>query len=219
MQIERSAIDFAEYNPRTITDQAKRKLKGAIEKVGLIEPLVWNRRTGRLVAGHQRLRTLDSMNKGSKAYSLHVAEVDMSDEEERSANILLNNPEAQGEWDFDKLADLLKDPALDLVASGMGSADVFKIIGEDSPDAVLQDVAERIQQARDIAESTQKAKEGHSTDYYLVVVFRDHASRRAFTDGAGLDDNRYVNGEDLAQMLDIDLTVEPEQVVEQSQSL
>jgi hypothetical protein len=97
----------------------------------------------------------------------------------------------------------------------MGSADVFKIVGEDSPDAVLQDMAERIQDARNIADQTQKAAESHSTDYYLVVVFPDHATRRVFTDGAGLDDNRYVNGEDLAQMLDIDLdAVEDEQVVE-----
>jgi ParB-like chromosome segregation protein Spo0J len=50
----RSKIHNAPYNPRFITDEAKRKLKGSIKRNGLLAPPTWNIRTGNIVGGHQR---------------------------------------------------------------------------------------------------------------------------------------------------------------------
>lgn len=163
--------------------------------------MIWNRRTGNLVGGHQRLRALDSLNEGNKDYTLRVSVVDLSSKEEKSANILLNNPEAQGEWDFEKLGLMLKDPELDLIASGMGAGDVYKLIGDEAPDAVLLECAEKIEQAHAIADHTQEVAESHNDGYYAVVVFRNHQERLKFTARLGVEDNRYVNGEDLMRRL------------------
>ena len=54
----------AAYNPRRPlkpTDPAYRKLKASLEEFGLVEPLVWNELTGRVVGGHARLRILKEL--------------------------------------------------------------------------------------------------------------------------------------------------------------
>ena len=194
--IDRRLIKGAPYNPRLITEQARKKLRAALKKVGLISPVTWNRRTGTLVSGHQRISALDAVH-GSPEYSLTVAVVDMSEDEEKAANLLLNNPESQGEWDMEKLGEMLKNTSLNLEAAGMGSSDVFKIIGEDAPDDVLADVAERIEKTREIAEAVSSKADDYSTDYYLVVVFASPEERKKATDELGLDDGRYVSGDEF----------------------
>ena len=199
--IDRRSIKGADYNPRYITEQAKKKLRAALKKVGLIAPVTWNAKTGTLVGGHQRLAALDALH-GSPEYSLTVARVDMTSGQEKAANLLLNNPEAQGEWDMSKLGLMLSDKELDLEAAGMGSSDVFKIIGQDAPEAVLEEIADRVEKAREIADATAKKRDEHSTDYYWVVVFRDPAERASAATKLGLDDNRYVSGEDIMRALE-----------------
>ena len=51
----------ADYNPRKALrpgDSEYEKLKRSIEEFGLVEPLIWNERTNRLVGGHQRLTVM-----------------------------------------------------------------------------------------------------------------------------------------------------------------
>lgn len=201
--IERSQIDFAPYNPRTITDQAKNRLRAAIEKVGMLGPITWNRTTGRVVSGHQRLRAMDAIN-GSKNYQLTVAAVELAEADEKAANILMNNPEAQGEWDLEELGKLMKEPDLDLAAAGLGAADVYKLIGDDADADVLREVDERAAEAKkldkEIAEKGRDAA-AYEWDYYFVTVFKNHEQRKAFADRYGLEDNRYISGEDLENIL------------------
>ena len=59
--VKRSKIKFADYNPRIIDETNQKKLVKAIRENGLIEPLVWNKRTGVLVGGHQRLTAADKI--------------------------------------------------------------------------------------------------------------------------------------------------------------
>ena len=63
----------AKYNPRTITDEARARLEASIEKFGLVQPIVWNRRSGNVVGGHQRLAVLQE--KG--VTEVRVVEVDL----------------------------------------------------------------------------------------------------------------------------------------------
>lgn len=106
--IARSQITNASYNPRVISPAQRRKLTASLKKFRLVEPLVWNVRTGNLVGGHQRLSIIDALE-GSPDYSLTVARIDVDDATEKALNIALNNPESQGQYDMDLLADVVRE--------------------------------------------------------------------------------------------------------------
>jgi len=51
----------AGYNPRINIKENKslyKKLESSIDKFGLVEPIIWNKKTGHVVGGHQRLQIL-----------------------------------------------------------------------------------------------------------------------------------------------------------------
>ena len=98
--ISRGEIHGADYNPRVISEDARKRLKRMLAKHGLVQPLVWNRRTGNLVSGHQRLSQLDQLER-SQDYDLQVSVVDVDEREEKILNVQLNNPSMQGDWDMD----------------------------------------------------------------------------------------------------------------------
>ena len=108
VQISRRELKNAEYNPRKISDSARDKLKSDIKKVGLLDPPVWNVRSGNIVSGHQRIAILDSLNR-TKDYKIRVAKVDLDQKTEKEQNIFFNNQVAMGEWDIEKLEDIIKN--------------------------------------------------------------------------------------------------------------
>lgn len=137
-RVERSEINEARYNPRKISTGAKARLSGVLKSVGMVQPIVWNRRTGNLAGGHQRLRVLDAES-GGKPYSLTVSEIDVPLAEEKKINVLLNNPAVTGEWDDEKLAALLRDMA-EPDATGFDAAEIERLIGDiagDGPEPQL----------------------------------------------------------------------------------
>lgn len=98
----------AAYNPRkplAPNSPAYRKLKASLAEFGLVEPLVWNEPTGRVVGGHARLRILKEL--GYTAVPVSVVRLD--DAREKALNVVLNNAEAQGRYDPTKLAALLEE--------------------------------------------------------------------------------------------------------------
>jgi ParB-like chromosome segregation protein Spo0J len=98
----------AAYNPRKVLgpkSPAYSKLKASLEQFGLVEPLVWNERTGRVVGGHARLRILKELG----FTEVPVSVVNLDEAREKALNIVLNNQEAQGRYDPSKLADLLTE--------------------------------------------------------------------------------------------------------------
>ena len=84
----------ANYNPRTISDAAMKGLEHSIDRFGLVQPIVWNKRTGNIVGGHQRLAAL--LNRGATEADVYV--VDLPEVEEKALNLALNNPGIQGEF-------------------------------------------------------------------------------------------------------------------------
>lgn len=106
--INREQIKNAKYNPRRISDSAKKKLKDNIKRVGLLDTIVVNKNTMNIVSGHQRISILDSLER-KKNYNLTVAMVDLSEKEEKEQNIFFNNTKVQGEFDTDILAEMLSD--------------------------------------------------------------------------------------------------------------
>lgn len=94
----------APYNPRRpLTAAAYRKLLRSVTEFGLVEPLIWNERTGHVVGGHARLRILRELGRAT----VPVSVVNLTDERERALNVVLNNAEAQGRYDPAKLLDVL----------------------------------------------------------------------------------------------------------------
>jgi ParB-like chromosome segregation protein Spo0J len=113
-RLHRSQIKRAAYNPRSIDDWAAKKLRQALEKFGLVEPLIWNKRTGNLVGGHQRLTALDTLDAhdgGTGDFSLDMSVVDVTEKREKALNVVLNNPTLQGDYDLGALRALIGEGA------------------------------------------------------------------------------------------------------------
>jgi len=163
--IHRRKIKNAPYNPRTMDKYAKKKLREEIKANGLVEPLVWNKRTGNLVGGHQRLEQLDALE-GKQDYQLTVAAIDVPTEKEIAINVALNNPNLQGAWDYDLLEQALGEAAElggDVTATGFDRADLAMmfddgIVGElfgEQAEAEADVVAE-LDQMREIGNEAAK---------------------------------------------------------------
>lgn len=202
--VHRRELRNAPYNPRVISDAARKKLRANLRRVGLIEPPVWNRRTGNIVGGHQRVSQLDALH-GHDNYLLPVAEVDLDDRTEREQNVFLNNGEAQGEFDLDKLAALYKE-GVDFEHAGFDAADVYQLFGappsEELTDELVDKVSDSIREGtKRLEELATRAAQKNPLDFYLVVVFKDDAARDAFTGRLGLPENRYVDGRKLLDLL------------------
>jgi ParB-like chromosome segregation protein Spo0J len=205
----RSELRPADYNPRDMSKQERDKLDTVLDELGLLETLVHNKRTGNLVGGHQRLRKLDkdARRAGLKDYMVPVAVVDLSEAKEREANIALNNPLAMGQYDPDKLWELLGFEGLNVEGTGFDVADVYKMFGvspfgEENREK-LAEVNDRIREAAERYEgiTRDRVAKRDSHHFYSVVVFKNDDERQAFTDALGLDDNRYIDGRLLRRLL------------------
>ncbi len=108
----------ADYNPRKDLkpgDAEYEKLKRSIEQFGYVEPVIWNKTTGRVVGGHQRLKVLIDMG----ITEVECVVVEMDEDKEKALNIALNK--ISGDWDKDKLALLIADlPGADFDVSLTG---------------------------------------------------------------------------------------------------
>jgi ParB-like chromosome segregation protein Spo0J len=202
--IHRSEIKNAPYNPRQISDYSRKKLRDSLGKMGLVQPICWNKRTGHIVGGHQRVAALDDLER-TMDYSMSVAVVDVDLKTEKELNVFLNNTNAQGDWDLEKLNTLLKDAEIELENTGFDLGDVYQLFGE-SPEAAensaIEVMAEQLRKAREANEQLVKgAEDNNDPDFYCVVVFKNYASRKDFTDALGLEDNRYIDGRKLQGLL------------------
>lgn len=109
--VKLAEIKRATYNPRIELrpgDPDYESLKAAIATYGLVQPLVWNSRTGNLVGGHQRLSVLErDFKKKTFAVGPEIVVVDLDDRAEKELNLALNN--VGGDWDEEKLAVVLAE--------------------------------------------------------------------------------------------------------------
>lgn len=122
-------INPAAYNPRLDLKPGDRdydQLERSMDEFGFVEPLVWNRRTGNLVGGHQRLKILQS--RGIK--QIEVSVVDLPLEREQALNVALNK--IGGDWDERKLADLLTGlaeiPDFDVSLTGFDATEITNLL-------------------------------------------------------------------------------------------
>ena len=80
MRIEKkrlSELNRAVYNPRVDLqpgDEEYESKRYSLERYGLVQPIVWNERTGNVVSGHQRLTVLQ--NQGVEEIEVSVVSLD-----------------------------------------------------------------------------------------------------------------------------------------------
>jgi len=103
-RVKLSDIKKAEYNPREISEDAFSGLGNSIERFGLLSLIVWNKRSGNIVGGHQRYSYL--IERGETETDVVV--VDLNDKEEIALNITLNNPRMRGDYSEDAIEILKK---------------------------------------------------------------------------------------------------------------
>lgn len=151
MNIEKISVDKllpAKYNPRKDLkpgDPEFEKLKRSVEEFGYVEPVIWNKRTGVVVGGHQRLKVLQHL--GYKEVDCVVLDID--EQKEKALNVALNK--ISGVWDVPLLTSLLKDleeSGFDATLTGFDvseMSDLFddqsEIVEDDPPETASEDQA------------------------------------------------------------------------------
>lgn len=159
MQIEKmpvAELKAAEYNPRKDLkpgDAEYEKLKRSIEEFGYVEPVIWNKRTGTVVGGHQRLKVMKDL--GYEEVDCVV--VDLDENKEKALNVALNK--ISGEWDNALLSNLLKDlddSGYDLTFTGFDLAEAQELFGSGSMGNVKEDEFDAESAAAEISEPKTK---------------------------------------------------------------
>jgi len=119
MQIEKRRLDSlypAVYNPRKDLrpgDPEYEKIKRSIQEFDCVDPLIINA-DGTIIGGHQRWKVLRDL--GYTEVECSIVSLDKT--REKALNVALNK--VGGEWDDDKLAELLKDIEKDIDATITG---------------------------------------------------------------------------------------------------
>ena len=117
-------MERAAYNPRVELrpgDNEYEALKYSLEHFGQVEPIVWNRRTNRVVGGHQRLTVEQALGHEE----VWVSVVDLDDLKEKELNIALNK--TGGRWEPEKLGQLLDELGDRATETGFSVAEIEEV--------------------------------------------------------------------------------------------
>ena len=232
VELKRSAINLADYNPRLISDEARKNLKRGIKKYGLVGGIIANKQTGMtLVSGHQRLSVMDELNKyPANDYILRVDIIDVDSTKEKELNILLNNPNAMGSWDMDALAELIPD--IDYKAAGLTEEDLsligcdflFQTEEESNLADSLNDVmvpiqemkasdkaerqlekAEKVAHMKDLKKQVREdsAEKAQDMEAYVMLSFSTYEAKTTFMQRFGYDkDEKFITGEIFSEIIE-----------------
>ena len=132
-------LNPAAYNPRRELkpgDKEYEKLKRSISEFGFVEPIVWNKRSGNIVGGHQRFSVMKDLGETE----IDCVVVDLDDKREKALNLALNK--IQGEWDEDKLASVMADldaGDFDVSFTGFDASEVDELLNKFYSKEAVQD--------------------------------------------------------------------------------
>ena len=225
VEVKRSEIHPADYNPRKIDEQGKRMLKRSMKQFGVVGGIIVNSQTGNtIVGGHQKVSILDEMYKyPDNDYSLRVEMISVDRKTEKTLNIALNNGNISGSWDYDALARLVPD--IDYKDAGLTDADL-NMIGcdfllqteeENSLAGALEDMmqpvteqkeaekaarqlerAEKVAHMKDVKQQVkeQAQETAANMDAYLMLSFDTWDAKAAFCERFGYDPyQKFIKGE------------------------
>ena len=92
--VKMSVIKPAPYNPREISNEALAGLRHSLEKFGLVDLLVINKRNMRIISGHQRYKILQQEG----VETVTAIMVDLDEVSEMAMNVTLNSQQIAGSW-------------------------------------------------------------------------------------------------------------------------
>ena len=149
-----------EKNPRRISKLELNKLIRSLKEFGFVDPIIVNTHKGReniIIGGHQRVQASRMMGKTT----VPVVYVDLEKDKEAALNIALNK--ISGDWDDEKLVEMLKelmDHEMDVTITGFDEPIIDEMLAasEESARDALIDVVP-------IAPADPKSKKG---EVYLL---------------------------------------------------
>ena len=171
VELNRSAIHFADYNPRKLSDESRKTLKRGIKKFGLVGGIVVNKRTGlTVVSGHQRLSVMDELQKfPDNDYRIRVDVIDVQTEEENSI--------------ADALSDMMV-PVSEQKEADKAAKQLERV----------EKVAHMKEVKHQVKENAQKQAE--NMDAYVMLSFDTYEAKAAFCERFGYDpDMKFIKGE------------------------
>ena len=183
MQIEKLKTEQlipSDYNPRKDLkpgDPEFEKLKRSVEEFGYVEPIIWNKRTGVVVGGHQRLKVLQHL--GYKEVDCVVLDID--EQKEKALNVALNK--ISGAWDVPLLTALLKDleeSGFDATLTGFDVSEMSDLFDDQSE--IVKTIRQR-QHRKAASRFHSSATDGCSagTSSTAATVLRKRMSQRSWT--------------------------------------
>lgn len=207
VRIKRSQVVEDDLNPRFISDENAKRLRKSIKKNGLVGHLVWNRHTGHIVGGHQRLAAIDSLTRKDD-YELDVLEVNLPLKDEVRMNVVLNNTDNQGYFDFGQLQRLSEEFGLSVDEDFGFSEEVASIEfpdlqkelekGSDVPPPVYEasadDIAVMKEKKKETRERQKEAREElgdwrTEAKGVLTIVFEKESEKKKWLAEHGMDEN------------------------------
>jgi DNA modification methylase len=205
--VKLSDLKPAPYNPRKIDPAAMAGLEKSLERFGVVEPIIWNERTGFVVGGHQRLKVLRSR----KVKDADVVVVSLDAADEKALNVALNSPHITGEFS-DRLGALLDEiendredlfVALRLGELRAGIEPGDGHAGSDDLDDAPEPPATPLTQLGDVwvLDRHRLVCGDASQPAVLAALLQGEKAGMVFTDppyGMKLDVNRFANVEKLA---------------------
>lgn len=140
IKININDLKRADYNPRKQLipeDKEYQKIKNSIQEFGYVEPIIINK-DNTIIGGHQRLSVLKDL--GYNEVDCIVVDVDKT--KEKALNIALNK--ITGEWDLNKLGDLLLEldsENYDLELTGFDNYEIENILApvEKDDEEIVED--------------------------------------------------------------------------------
>jgi DNA modification methylase len=135
----------ADYNPRTIGSAELAALERSLATFGFVQPVIVNRRSGKIVGGHQRV-------KAAPDGPLPVVYVDLDEHGERQLNLALNK--ISGAWDDAKLRALLGDlsaEGADLSLTGFSEDELRALLAKSTEGLTDPDEAPAVGESTDTA--------------------------------------------------------------------
>ena len=176
--MEISELKPAEYNPRKITEEKLELLKESLEEFGDLSGIVFNKLTGNLICGHQRLKYMPrdcvinkkeletksitgtvsegTISVAGENYKYREVEWDLS--REKKANIAANKH--GGDWDEEKLKKVMQELAKegsnvdDLVITGYDPGEIIELLKTEDEQVKIDGIKESIVKDFEVREAT-----------------------------------------------------------------
>ena len=157
--VDPATLAVAPYNPREVSDEALGRLASLMDSHGWVDPVIARREDRLVIGGHQRLKA-NALRQTPDRLVPVVFLDQVSDARAKALNVALNNSQTQGDYDYPKLADVLREidtGGLDVGAlTGFSQYDLAELLHPGAPgDEYTRDAQEDIE----IGQSFQVAAE------------------------------------------------------------